>query len=116
MVTITDNFRSLMTSILFVEQYSKQPDDIPSISQIFIQDQGKQIREDKLIGKFPKWGPTFEIKFEVKLNSFPNSGPLMEIIKFTTGKGDCCLLGQRIPAVYLGNLEFLVLRVFCKYN
>ena len=105
-----------MTTILFLEQYSKQPEDIPLISQIFIQDQGKQIQEDKLIGTFSKWGPTFEIKFEVKLNSFPNSGPLMEIIKFTTGKGDCCLLGQRIPAVYLGNLEFLVLRVFCKYN
>ena len=98
-----------MTTILFLEQYSKQPEDIPLISQIFIQDQGKQIQEDKLIGTFSKWGPTFEIKFEVKLNSFLNSGPLMEIIKFTADKGDCCLLGQRIPAIYLGTVEFLLL-------
>ena len=99
----------MTTTIHFVEQYSKIPDDIPLISQIFIQDQGKFIANERLIGTFAKWGPTYEIKFDVKLGlTFSSrSNPLREIIKFSSGKGDCCLIGQRIPAVYFSKVEFM---------
>ena len=89
-----------LKSHLFIDQYSKLPDDIPKISQILIQDQGKPIEQDNIIGTFKTWGPTFEIKFNVKINSF-SSGYLREIIRFTAEKGDCCLIGQRVPAVFL---------------
>ena len=105
-----NNFSSLTTTIHFVEQYSKIPDDIPLISQIFIQDQGQFIGNEKLKGTFSKWGPTYEIKFDVKLGlTFvrPGAYPLREIIKFSSGKGDCCLIGQRIPAVYFSKVEFM---------
>ena len=47
------------------------------------------------------WGPTWYVKFELKISRFPReSEGLTNILHFSTG-WDCCKSGSRIPAVFL---------------
>ena len=85
---------------LYSDNYSERPINLPSITQTLIHGRGKKVTKDNLIGSFENWWPTFEIKFEVKVDSF-GSKPGM-LLLFTANNEDCrfsCRSGQRIPAV-----------------
>ena len=85
---------------LYSDSYSERPINLPSITQTLIHGRGKKVTKDNLIGSFENWWPTFEIKFEVKVDSF-GSKPGM-LLLFTANNEDCrfsCSSGQRIPAV-----------------
>ena len=85
---------------LYSDSYSERPINLPSITQTLIHGRGKKVTKDNLIGSFENWWPTFEIKFEVKVDSF-GSKPGM-VLLFTANNEDCrfsCSSGQRIPAV-----------------
>ena len=47
------------------------------------------------------WGPTWFVKFKLKISSFPSkSKEMANILHFSTGF-ECCEKGSRIPAVFL---------------
>ena len=51
----------------------------------------------------PVWGPEYEIKLNLKINSWISSWG--SILRFTAdpAEGNCCNLGQRIPALWTRN-------------
>ena len=64
--------------------------------------------EDTLIGIFDKWWPNYEIRFEVKVDSFGSRPGLL--LLFTAKNGDCqffCSKGQYIPAVFTRKIKIL---------
>ena len=50
----------------------------------------------------PVWGPEFEVRFDLKVNSWPSDWG--SIFRFSSLTGDCieggCKIGQRIPAMW----------------
>ena len=72
-----------------------------TITQTLIHGKGKKVKENTLIGSFEKWWPTYEIRFEVKIDSFGSKPGFL--LLFTDKNGDCrfsCSSGQYIPAVF----------------
>ena len=57
--------------------------------------------ETKAISRQKIWGPTWFVKFKLKISSFPTeSEEMTNILHFSTGY-ECCGSGSRIPAVFL---------------
>ena len=50
-------------------------------------------------GTIPKWGPSFCVSMDLKINSW-NSGSYESIFRVAGTKGNCCKLGQRYPALW----------------
>ena len=50
--------------------------------------------------EFVKWGPVYEISFDLLIEESKNS-LYNSILTFTENVGQCCRLGDRIPGVYL---------------
>ena len=79
-----------------------------TITQTLIHGKGKKVKENTLIGSFEKWWPTYEIRFEVKIDSFGSKPGFL--LLFTDKNGDCrfsCSSGQYIPAVFTSKIKFL---------
>ena len=68
--------------------------------QILIHGDGIVVRRNNLIGSIEYWGPDFEIDVEVKVNSFSKSERILEIFRFASVEGNCCEIGQRLPALF----------------
>ena len=80
-------------------------EEVPRITQTLIYGKGKKVKEDTLIGSFDKWWPTYEIRFEVKVDSFGSKPGFL--LLFTDKNGDCrftCSSGQYIPAVFTSKI------------
>ena len=59
-----------------------------------------QQTENKRLTKLPTLGPQFSIEFSIKVSSYPSSG-MANIFHFTSTGGECCQLGDRVPAIFL---------------
>ena len=68
--------------------------------QILVHGGGTVVRRNNLIGSIEHWGPDFEIDVEVKVNSFSKSEGILEIFRFASVEGNCCEIGQRLPALF----------------
>ena len=68
--------------------------------QILVHGDGTVVRRNNLIGSIEYWGPDFEINVEVKVNSFSKSEGVLEIFRFASVEGNCCEIGQRLPALF----------------
>ena len=77
------------------------------------------MRKNNLVQTLESWGPTFTISVEIKISSFQaqEAGHHGEILRLTSRPGDCCLMGQRVPAVFLSTVtsKKLFLRVNVVY-
>ena len=55
------------------------------------------------VATIPTWGPAFRVEFLLYINSFdgPNlkNGKFAELIRFSSRDGNCCAVGNRIPAI-----------------
>ena len=64
-----------------------------------------------LVGTIPTWGPAFKIEFLLYINSFdgPNlkNRMLAELLRFTSRDGNCCAVGDRIPAIFTDKRGFI---------
>ena len=58
------------------------------------------IEKDNFIGTIASWGPTFMVTLQLYINSFDTTAEAAEILRFTTTCGDCCNVGDRIPALW----------------
>ena len=69
------------------------------------------IGQNNLLSTLPTWGPTFRISLDLYINSFngPNlkNGKLAELLRFTSREGNCCVIGDRIPAVFTNKRGFI---------
>ena len=54
---------------------------------------------NKVIKKFPKWGPEFKIEIDLKLNP-TSAGGIFNIFRFTNTENDIDGKGDRIPALF----------------
>ena len=74
-----------------------------------------EIEQNQLLQTLESWGPTFTISVEIKITSFEaqEAGHHGEILRLTSRPGDCCLMGQRVPAVFLSTVTYkkLFLRI-----
>ena len=46
----------------------------------------------------PVWGPEYEVKFDLKINSWINADG--SIFRFSSLSENCCEFGQRVPAMW----------------
>ena len=86
-------------SILYPGQ-SITPEPVDDMHQILVHGDGIVVRRNNLIGSIDYWGPDFEIDVEVKVNSFSKSERILEIFRFASVEGNCCEIGQRLPALF----------------
>ena len=70
-----------------------------------------QISQGNLITTLPTWGPSYRITFELFINSFDGenlkNGKLAELLRLTTTDGNCCRIGDRIPAIFTDKRGFI---------
>ena len=68
-----------------------------------------KVRKNNLVQTLESWGPTFTISVEIKVTSFQaqEAGHHGEILRLTSRPGDCCLMGQRVPAVFLSTVIYI---------
>ena len=64
-----------------------------------------------LVGTIPTWGPAFKVEFALFINSFdgPNlkNRKFAELLRFTSRDGNCCAIGDRIPAIFTDKRGFI---------
>ena len=64
-----------------------------------------------LVGTIPTWGPAFRVEFALYINSFDGpslkNGKFAELIRFTSRDGNCCAVGNRIPAIFTDRGGFI---------
>ena len=58
-----------------------------------------KLKEWNHLGTLPVWGPSWEIRFEIYFNSI-SSAYWFNIFRFSSIDGNCCKIGQRIPALW----------------
>ena len=106
-ILVLDSYSEIPTFSVDVETTSPITDEIvdfPGITQTLIHGNGKKVKEDTLIGSFDKWWPTFEIRFEVKIDSFGSTSGFL--LLFTSKDGNYQTdrsSGQFIPAIFSSN-------------
>ena len=54
----------------------------------------------KILQTFDKWGKTYKIEFDITVDEAPIGEKRANVFHFTNG-GNCCLPGQRIPALFI---------------
>ena len=63
------------------------------------------------MGTIPTWGPAFKVEFSLYINSFdgPNlkNGKVAELLRFTSEDGNCCAVGDRVPAIFTDKRGFI---------
>ena len=64
-----------------------------------------------LVGTIPTWGPAFKVEFALYINSFDGvnlkNGKFAELIRFTSRDGNCCAVGNRVPAIFTDRGGFI---------
>merc|ERR1711915_196597 len=58
---------------------------------------------NNLLATIPKWGPSFYVKFDLKVSSFKSKAghPYSAVLHFTSTNNVCCGFGSRVPGVFL---------------
>lgn len=83
------------------EAYSfSEPDNQTIGSQSLVGGQSVPVRRNQLLTVLKEWGPEYEIKLDLKINSW--IGKWGSILRFTAdpAEGNCCQVGQRIPGLW----------------
>ena len=69
------------------------------------------ISQGNLVTTLPTWGPSYRITFELYINSFDGANlknrRLAELLRLTTTDGNCCRIGDRIPAIFTDKRGFI---------
>ena len=69
------------------------------------------VSRNNLLETLATWGPSYKISMDLYINSFdgPNlkNGKLAELIRLTTTNGNCCGIGDRIPAIFTNKRGFI---------
>ena len=72
---------------------------------------GAPVDHSNLVGTISTWGPAFKVEFSLYINSFdgPNlkNGKVAELLRFTSGDGNCCAVGDRVPAIFTDKRGFI---------
>ena len=69
--------------------------------QILLHGDDTIVRKNNLIGTAEHWGPEFKITVDIKIISFlKQSTKVLEIFRFASVEGNCCEIGQRLPALF----------------
>ena len=97
--TFNSNIKVPFLSIWYPD-LSIKPEPEDDIHQILVHGDGINVRRNNLIGSIEHWGPDFEIDVEVKVNSFSKSERILEIFRLASVEGNCCEIGQRLPALF----------------
>ena len=63
------------------------------------------VSQDILLDTLPTWGPAFKISFDLYIHSFDEDNFMgdagwAELLRFTTTDGNCCEIGDKLPAVF----------------
>ena len=70
-----------------------------------------EANQDKLVAELPEWGPTYQVSFEMKINSFPtgSSGPGAwgEVLRVTSTDNNVGRIGDRFPAFFLNKAGYV---------
>ena len=70
-----------------------------------------EVNQDKLVGELPEWGPTYQVSFEMKINSFPteSSGPGAwgEVLRVTSTENNAGGVGDRFPAFFINTAGYV---------
>ena len=101
----------------FLEDMIKQRRQISNVlmqgnNHLFcLEPRSSQISQGNLITTLPTWGPSYRITFELYINSFDGAnlknGRLAELLRLTTTDGNCCAIGDRIPAIFTDKGGFI---------
>ena len=95
------NSSGTFTLHLFNTGPSITPVDVPDMYQILLHGDDTIVRKNNLIGTAEHWGPEFKITVDIKINSFlKQSTKVLEIFRFASVEGNCCEIGQRLPALF----------------
>ena len=80
------------------------------LSTYFLSDE-ITVSRNNLLETLATWGPSYKISMDLYINSFdgPNlkNGKLAELIRLTTTNGNCCGIGDRIPAIFTDKRGFI---------
>ena len=57
------------------------------------------LTRDTIIKVIPILGPEYKIEIEIRIRDFSGSWP--NIFRFSAIDGNCCKIGQRIPALFI---------------
>ena len=82
------------------------------INHLFCLDlRSSPISQGNLVTTLPTWGPSYRITFELYINSFDGAnlknGRLAELLRLTSTDGNCCAIGDRIPAIFTDKGGFI---------
>ena len=77
-------------------------EDFKVLEELFID---PEVNQDKLVAELPEWGPTYQVSFEMKINSFPGSWG--EVLRVTSTDNNHGGVGDRFPAFFINTAGYV---------
>ena len=77
-------------------------EDVKVLEEFFID---PEVNQDKLLAELPEWGPTYQVSFEMKINSFP--GGWGEVLRVTSTDNNSGRIGDRFPAFFINTAGYV---------
>ena len=77
-------------------------EDVKVLEEFFID---PEVNQDKLVAELPEWGPTYQVSFEMKINSLPSSWG--EVLRVTSTDNNHGGVGDRFPAFFINTAGFV---------
>ena len=64
-----------------------------------------EANQDKLLAELPEWGPTYQVSFEMKINSLPSGWG--EVLRVTSTDNNHGGVGDRFPAFFINTAGYV---------
>ena len=64
-----------------------------------------EANQDKLVAELPEWGPTYQVSFEMKINSLPSGWG--EVLRVTSTDNNHGGVGDRFPAFFINTAGYV---------
>ena len=77
-------------------------EDFKVLEELFID---PEVNQDKLVAELPEWGPTYQVSFEMKINSLPSGWG--EVLKVTSTDNNHGGVGDRFPAFFINTAGYV---------
>ena len=77
-------------------------EDFKVLEELFID---PEVNQDKLVAELPEWGPTYQVSFEMKINSLPRGWG--EVLRVTSTDNNHGGVGDRFPAFFINTAGFV---------
>ena len=77
-------------------------EDVKVLEEFFID---PEVNQDKLVAELPEWGPTYQVSFEMKINSLPSGWG--EVLRVTSTDNNHGGVGDRFPAFFINTAGFV---------